>query len=334
MKVTIDYIAKMAGVSKATVSRVINNKAKGVSNETRKRVKQVIEEYMYEPNLMARGVATARTKIIGLVIPDISNPFFPALVKAVEHRARENGYTVMLFNTDSSAEIEKKCVSVLIANRVDGVILDTVLQEREKNTYNLDKYGIPCVLIDRQTKAVNYNAGVFVDNVYAFYNATEYLIRHGNQRIVLIKGPDNLSTTRERQEGYRLALERHQIPEYPELVVSGGFTYKCGYDAVMSLCKKSIPFTAILASNDMMAFGALRALAELGRAVPEEVEVVGFDNIHFSEIISPSLTTFEQPLEEMGNKATDVLITLMEGKKLTETRIMLEATMIKRGSTR
>lgn len=334
MRVTIEFIARMANVSKATVSRVINNKAEGVGRETRLRVQKVIEEYGYEPNLLARGIATSHTKTIGLVIPDIMNPFFPALMKAVEHRARRSGYTVILCNSDSSEETEKKCILTLIANRVDGVILDTVLQEHKKVSYNLDKYNIPCALIDRRVKAIDYDVGVFVDNVYAFYIAVEYLIKHGNKRIAFIKGPADLSTTKERLEGYRLALKQHNIEIDPELIISGDFSYESGYEAILSLQKKGVEFTAVLASNDVMAFGALRAIEDIGRTVPDDVEVIGFDNIQFCEMIKPSLTTFEHPVSELGNKATELLIALIEGRKLKDKNIRLEAKMIKRESTR
>lgn len=334
MGVTIEYIARMANVSKATVSRVINNKAEGVGKETRARVQQLIDEYGYMPNLLARGIATSHTKTIGLVIPDIANPFFPALVKAIENYASRREYTVILCNTDSSAEKEQQCISTLIANRVDGVILATVLEEEKKMPYDFEKYGIPCVLIDRRTKGVDYSAGVFVDNEYAFYIAAELLIKHGNQRIAFIKGPSNLSTTRERLEGYCSALKQYKIPYDPALVVPGSFSYESGYEAVRSLYDRGVPFSAILAGNDVMAFGALRALRDIGRHVPEDVEVVGFDNIQFSEMVDPPLTTLEQPLYEMGRKAAETALALIEGRRLTEANIRMEAKLVVRRSTR
>lgn len=334
MSVTIEYIARMANVSKATVSRVVNNKAEGVGKETRARVQRLIDEYGYMPNLLARGMATSRTKTIGLVIPDIVNPFFPALVKAIEHYASRREYTVILCNTDSSSEKEQQCIATLIANRVDGVILATVLEEQKKMPYNFDKYNIPCVLIDRQNRGFDYGAGVFVDNEYAFYIAAELLIQHGNKRIAFIKGPTDLSTTRERLEGYRSALKQYGLQYDPALVVPGSFSYESGYEAICSLHNRGIPFSAVLAGNDMMAFGALRALRDHGRFVPDEVEVVGFDNIQFSEMVDPPLTTLEQPLYEMGRKAAETMLALIEGRRLTETNIRMEAKLVVRQSTR
>ena len=334
MQITIDYIARMANVSKATVSRVINNKADGVGKETRARVQRLIDEYGYKPNLMARGVATSRTKSIGLVIPDITNPFFPELVKAIEHHASKSVYTVILFNTDSSPEKEMRSISTLIANRVDGVILDTVLQEQSQILYSFDKYDIPCVLIDRRTKTFDYAAGVFVDNEYAFYVAAEFLIKHGNQRIAFIKGPEDLSTTRERLMGYRSALKQYGLAFDPELIAKGDFSYESGYDAVMALHEKGTEMTAVLACNDLMAIGAMRALRDLGKKIPDEVEVIGFDNIQFSQMVDPALTTMEQPLYELGSKAADAILALIEGRRLSETNFRLEAKLVLRESTR
>lgn len=334
MSVTIEYIARMANVSKATVSRVINNKAQGVGKEIRARVQRLIDEYGYKPNLLARGVATSRTKTIGLVIPDITNPFFPALIKAIEHCASEREYTVVLCNTDSSPEKEKQSISTLIANRVDGIILATVLEEQRCIPYDFAKYNIPCVLIDRRTKGFDYSAGVFVDNEYAFYIAAELLIKHGNRRIAFIAGPSNLSTTQERLAGYCSALKQYALHYDPALVVQGNFQYESGYAAVMRLHGHGIPFTAVLASNDVMAIGALKALRDIGRAVPGEVEVVGFDNIQFSEMVDPPLTTLDQPLYELGSKAAEAMLALIEGRRLDDTNIRMEAKLVVRASTR
>ncbi|HEX2946082.1 MAG TPA: LacI family DNA-binding transcriptional regulator [Clostridia bacterium] len=333
MSVTIDYVARMANVSKATVSRVINNKVEGVGKETRARVQKVIDEYGYHPNLLARGIATSRTKIIGLVIPDIMNPFFPAVVKSIEEYASVNGYTVILCNTDSSPEKESKCISTLIANRVDGVILASGLDEKNQIQQEFKKYSIPYVLIDRRMKN-NRCAGIFVDNEYAFYTAADFLVKHGNTKIAFIQGPSNLSTTLERLEGYRSVLKQYDIPFDPDLVAQGDFSYGSGYKAVTDLCNKGTRFSAVLASNDMMAIGALNALHNLGYKIPDEIEVIGFDNIEFSKMVNPPLTTMEQPIYELGAKAAQALIKAIEGQNLAETNIRLEAKLVIRETTR
>lgn len=334
MNVTIEYIARLANVSKATVSRVINNKMDGVGTETRARVQAVIDQCAYKPNLLARGVATSKTKTIGLIVPDITNPFFPAVVKSIEAYASMHGYTVILCNTDSSPEKEKKSISTLIANRVDGVILATTRDAHSDKNQEFEKYSIPCVLFDRRLNSDNFGVGVFVDNEYAFYVATEMLIMHGNKSIAFVKGPDNLSTSSERLDGYRSALKQYNLPYDPMLVVEGDFSFAGGYNATHYLIENHAVFSAVLASNDTIAIGVIKALHEAHCKIPEEVEVVGFDNISISEMVDPPLTTMEQPIYELGSRAAEALIALIEGRTMDEPNIRLEAKLVLRQSTR
>ena len=334
MNITIEYIARLANVSKATVSRVINNKAEGVGKETRARVQAIIQEYGYKPNLLARGIATSQTKTIGLVIPDITNPFFPAVVKAIEKYANSHGYSVIFCDTDTQSEKEKKSVSTLIASRVDGVILATTLDEKSDWTWEFDKYNIPCVLIDRRLKSQNYNVSVFVDNEYAIYIATEFLIRHGNRDIAFLKGPEHLSTTQERLQGYQSALKQYRLPFREALVSSGDYSFEGGYNAMRRLLDEGTAFGAVVSSSDIMAIGALRALREAGLRIPEDVEITGFDNIEISGMVDPPLTTMEQPIYELGKKAAEALIQLIDGRPLAEKNIRLEARLVIRKSTK
>jgi LacI family transcriptional regulator len=334
MNITIEYIARLANVSKATVSRVINNKAEGVGKETRARVQAIIKEYGYKPNLLARGVATSQTKTIGLVIPDITNPFFPAVVKAIEKYANSNGYSVIFCDTDTRSEKEKRSISTLIASRVDGVILATALDEKSDWKWEFDKYNIPCVLIDRRLKSQNYNVSVFVDNEYAIYIATELMIRHKNQNIAFLKGPNHISTTQERFQGYHSALKQYGLPFREELVSGGEYSFMGGYTAMKRLLDAGMVFTAVVGSSDMMAIGALRALHEAGLRIPEDVEITGFDNIEISAMVDPPLTTMEQPIYDLGKKAAEALIQLIDGRPLAEKNIRLEAKLLIRESTR
>ena len=333
MSITIEYIARLANVSKATVSRVINNKAEGVGKETRARVQAFIDQYDYRPNLLARGVATSQTKTIGLVIPDITNPFFPAVVKSIEEYANVHGYSVILCDTNASPEREKKSVSTLIASRVDGVILATTLDEKAEWSWDFGKYNIPCVLIDRRLNDEDYNASVFVDNDYASYIATEHLIRHGQSKIAFLTGPKNLSTTSERLEGHRSALKHYNIPYSEALISEGEYSFVGGAQATRRLLASGAEFHAVVASNDMMAIGAMRVLREQGLRIPEDVEIIGFDNIDISAMVDPALTTMEQPIYEMGSKAAEALIALMGGRTLAEKNIRLEAKLVIREST-
>jgi len=334
MNITIDYIAKVAGVSKATVSRVINNKAEGVGKETRARVQAVILQYKYSPNLLARSVATSQTTTVGRGIPDITNPFFSAIVKAIEAYSDVHGYSVILCDTNSSAEKEKKCVATLIASRVDGVILATELDEKSDWKWEFSKFSIPCVLIDRRLSNQDFDASVFVDNEYALYVVTEMMIRHGNRKIAFLKGAEHISTMSERLQGYKSALKQYRIPLEERLICSGEHSFDGGYAAMQRLLEEGVTFSAVVASSDIMAIGALRALRDVGLRVPEDVEITGFDNIAFSGMVDPPLTTMEQPVYALGQKAAEVLIHLMGGYTLPQRSIRLEARLVQRKSTK
>lgn len=330
----MEHIARIANVSKATVSRVVNGKTDGVGEETRLRVQQVIDEYGYVPNLAARGMATSRSKTIGLVVPDMGNPFFPELVCAVEAHLRSCGYTVMICNTSSSAAIEEQSIRELLARRMDGIILATVQEEKQKKSEPVLKLDVPCVLIDRKSNVIDYDAGVFSDNEFAFFKMTSILLSHGNRRIAFIKGPQELSATKERLQGYFSALKQRGVPIDEALLVPGNFDFRSGYEAIMSLREKGTAFSAVVSGNDMMALGAMRALEELNIAVPDEVEVAGCDNIFASGVVHPSLTTIQQPLEKIGRKAAELVLDLIAGKTVQEKNVRFEADIILRDSTR
>ena len=334
MSVTMEYIARMANVSKATVSRVVNDKDEGVSEETRARIKKLIEEYGYTPNLVARGMATSRSRTIGLVIPDISNPFFTEMVRSIDLHLQSKGYTVMLCSTNSNPASERKSIQTLLAKRVDGIILTTVQQERQPSGQAPVKLDVPCVLIDRKSNIIDYDVGIFVDNEYAFYRATSLLIEHGDRRIAFLKGPDEISSSKERFRGYQSALKQYGIPLDEALLVPGNFNLESGYNGVMALHRSGTPFAGIVSSNDMMALGALQALRELGISVPGQVEVIGCDNIIFCDISNPSLSTIQRPFGEIGKKAAEVMLDLIAGNKVKKQNIQFDADLILRDSTR
>lgn len=334
MRITIDDIARMAGVSKATVSRVLNNKPEGVGEETRNRVQRLIDELEYKPNLLARGIVTSKTKTIGVILPDITNPFFPALIKSVENRASENGYTVIFGNTDFSQEKEQNYISTFVAKRVDGVLLTSTVTSPGMIHERLKKYNVPCVLLDRVLQHMEYDAGVFVDNEYALFTSCEYLIGHGNQKILLLSGPKDISTSYERIQGYQAALAQYGIAFDRRLLYYGDYTMESGYNAILETVRAGIEFTSVLASNDSMAIGAMKALKELGRSIPDEIELIGFDNIPFSEMTDPPLSTVQQPTYEMGQVAVDLLLKLIDGCALEQTHVRLQPKLILRGTTR
>ena len=334
MKVTLDDIARMANVSKATVSRVLNQSDKGVGEETRKRVQQVIDELEYRPSLLARGISISKTKTIGVIIPDITNPFFSEISQKIAAYAAKRKYTVLFCTTDDSAEKEEQCISVMITKHVDGVILASVMPDQTQTHFRFQKYGIPCVFIDRKIPQMEQSGGVYVDNEYAFFMATEYLIRNQNRRIAFLSGPILVSTSKERIEGYRYALKAHGIPIDPQLMIVGDHSIETGYHAILEMNQKLVPYSAVLASSDIIAMGAIKALKQLGVKIPQEVEVIGFDNIEFAELIDPPLTTMEQPIDELAHRAVVMLMQLIQNIPLKEQNIRLESRLIYRKTTK
>ena len=257
MKVTMEYVARLAGVSKATVSRVLNGKAEGVGPETRRHVEQILKETGYTASPFRP--TGAHSRIIGLVLPNLANPFFGELAQAVSDAADAAGYTVIASDTGARDTREDSCLAVLTAARVDGVILATSHSAQQHLSEQLEQYGIPCVLADRHLREDGVTAGVFVDSEYAFFRAAELLIRHGSRRILFLRGPQGVSTSCERYEGYVSALRQYGIGIDPTLALEGGYTYAGGHSAVRNALLRGPCFDAVLVANDMMAFGALRA---------------------------------------------------------------------------
>ena len=329
MRVTMEDIARMAGVSKATVSRVVNGIEQGVGPETRRRVLQIVKETNYRSYSLR-----ADSQTLGLIIPDIINPFFGELVKAIEGEATEQGYTVLLGNTDFSMEKEERYLSIFLAKRVDGIILVTTAQTAGEHYQRLKKYSVPCVLVDRMLAGAEYTAGIFVDNSYALFMACSLLIQHRNEKIALISGPRNISTSVERIQGYRDALEQYRLPFEERLIKYGDYTFESGYRAIMELEREGTRFTGVLAANDTMALGAIKALKELTYAIPEDVEIIGFDNIGFSQLCDPPLATIQQPTIEMGRRAADTLIRAIVGNPIETKNIHLQPKLVVRGSVK
>ena len=326
MRITLEEIAKISGVSKATVSRVLNS-APGVGPETRKRVQEVIQRMHYTND---SGQYKTCSKSIALVVPDISNPFFSNIARSVERRAREDGYIVILANTDSSEKKELEYISNLIAKKVDGIIL---VPSGNKCHLLPRKYGVPMVLLDRKLEGLEPECYVYSDNKYAAFHSCELFIRHGAKWIVFISGPMNISTSVERLDGYRTAIEQYGLPYSEDTVKMGDYSVESGYNAIIELECAGIHFSAVLAVNDLMALGAVKALKELGYRIPDEVEVIGFDNITFSYYTDPPLSTVQQASIEMGTAATGALLKLIQ-KETVQRRISLQPKLVLRRTTK
>ena len=312
MRITMDEIAKLAGVSKATVSRVLNESECGVGEQTRVRVKKIAEELGYSVEQTEKKKNVSFTRYIALILPDITNPFFADLAKSVEQSLRRKGYSLVLANTDFSEDNEAAQIRELMVKRLEGILLvPSGIRAREEHDLPR-RYQIPMVLVDRKLEGISDIPGVYSNNEYASVISCEHLIRKGARDIVFISGPLNVSTSIERFEGYKAVLAQHSIPFRPEMCRHGSYTVESGYNAVLELERSGISYSAILAANDLMALGALKAVREFGYRVPEDVQIIGFDNIEFSQYCEPSLSTMQQPTFDMGAKAVELLTGIIE----------------------
>jgi len=325
---TIKDVALAAGVAVSTVSRVINDSGYA-SRESRQRVLKAVEELHFQPSRAARSLATGRTGTVALVLPDITNPFFPALARGVEDAASAAGYTVILCNTDNDASQEAMYANLLRQQRVDGVVL-TACSFNNRDLWSQMTERIPVVLTDRRLEGA-IDETVFVDNVAGAYLATRQLLELGHRRIGLIGGPLGLSTTEDRQRGYEQALREAGLEPDETLMRNGDFRYASGYARMRELAEQHV--TAVFAANDMMAIGAIRAVEDAGGRVPDHIAVVGFDDILLASMIKPGLTTIAQPTYQMGVMAVDRLLERMRTDATGEPRqVVLEPTLVVRDS--
>jgi LacI family transcriptional regulator len=313
MKLTIKDIARLAGVSTATVSMVVNKKDERISSQTKKRVLDVIEEYNYVPNRIASSMVTKNTKSLGLVLPDIANPFFPGLARGVEDRASRDNWNIILCNSDNDPDKEKKYLEMLQEKMVDGILLTSAKQDLSKASV-LKKISVPIVTLDRDITGVQHVGLVKTDNVKGAYDAVKHMIDREYKKILHLSGPLNVHTAQSRYKGFLQAHKDCGVEPPKENVFQGHFSFEAGYNMTNALLEKGTEFDGLFCGNDLMAFGALKALAEHGVNVPD-VGVVGFDDIYFSALITPPLTTVHQPVYEMGYMAADLMINYIECEK-------------------
>lgn len=332
MKVTMEDVARAAGVSKATVSRVLNCVDDGVGLETRQRVQRIADELHYTIKRDEKK-AFCRCQMLALILPDITNPFFADIAKAVEVEAKSHGYSIIISNTDFSEENEIQEIQALTRKRIGGIILvPSGIQFRQEHQLP-SEYCVPMVLLDRKLEGNSKYLGIYSNNEYASVVSCNRLIQNGSRDIVFISGPLNTSTSIERFEGYKAVLAQNNIPFRKELCKNGNYTVESGYRAVMELERSGIKYTAILAANDLMAIGALKAARELGYHIPNDIQVIGFDNIEFSQYCNPPLSTVQQPTVEMGVKAVNLLHKVINGVPVTQPERLVPRIVI-RNSTK
>lgn len=294
----IQDVAKYAGVSISTVSRVLNGRGR-VNADVVTNVQAAIQELHYTPNRAARSLRTQQSRIIGLLISDIQNPFFTALIRGIEDVAQRNGYSLILCNSDENAQKERQYIEILCAEHVAGaIIVPTYENQRSIQIFN-DQH-IPVVAVDR--KAQNVDA-VIVDNKRGAYDAISHLIANGYQRIGIITGPRKTTTGRERLEGYYQALQEAGIAIDPAIVRSGSFKTDSGRALTSELLDVQPHIDALFVANNLMTLGALETLHARNLQVPYDIGMVGFDEMPWATLGSISLTTVTQPVYEIGSTA-------------------------------
>ena len=328
--VSIKDVAKLAKVSVATVSRVINGNVK-VSEEKKSRILEVIEETGYVPNRAAQDMVLKKTKKIGIFLPNTFNQFQRQLFSEIAYNLEELGYYSSFFFVNTDSEGEKACLNKLKSERVDGVI---VLQEIELIEFRdyLKKNEIPTVLVTFESGDWENASSIHIQDEVAAKVVVNYLIELGHKDIAML-GSRKHSFGVERERGYKKALKEANLQFNKELSINiEAYNVVAGSNAIKELLKKKIPFSAIFAHTDELAFGAIRELLDNGIRVPEDVSVVGIDDIEYSSYTSPSLTTIRQPLEEMGKLTVTILHNHISGKSLSYEKNLLPISLIKRES--
>ena len=329
---TIQEVARHAGVSIATVSRVLNGRV-NVREEVRARVRAAIEALNYQPSRAARMMRANHSKIIGLLITDIQNPFFTALIRGVEDVAHRNGYSLILCNSDENPQKEQQSIEVLCAERVAGV-LAVPTRERASIVQPFHDHRIPVVVVDRRIKDDRTDV-ILVDNKRGVFDAIVHLYSNGYRRIGIVGGPGMITTGRERLEGYRQALKVVGLPYDAALERYGTFKEPSGYQLTEDLLKLEPAIDALFVCNNVMTIGALEAINARKLRIPEDIAVVGFDEMLWAALSAISLTTVTQPVYELGSTAALRLFQrLHQPETCSRQEIMLAPTLCVRGSSR
>ncbi|HEX2963722.1 MAG TPA: LacI family DNA-binding transcriptional regulator [Ignavibacteriales bacterium] len=335
MLVTLNDIALKSGVSITTVSRVLNNKHEKyrISTETKKNVLKAAKDLRYRPNELARGLRLKKTHTVGLVVPDISNPFFAYITHTIQSYMYQSGYSLIICVTNENIETEIRQIDLLRSKGVDGYIIMPVGQKAD-HLQELLSYNKPLVLLDRCLEDMNANA-VVVDNYAGAYKATEHLIENGHRRIAIVQGLLNTYTNNARLNGYKDALKDHNIPIQERYIVGNDFRKENGYIETKLLLSLTDPPSAIFTTSDLITLGAMQAIFEEKCTIPDDISIVAFDDIDFAPYLVSPLTVIRQPKELMGEVAVKLLTEEMKAKgKKDKKRIVLMPELVVRKSVR
>ena len=327
---TISLIAQIAGVSVPTVSKVLNGRA-DVATPTRERVEQVIEEYGFVRNRAARALRRGKTGLVDLILPRLDDEYFLPILEGVALVLREAGVRLVLTSSYYQPEEEVHWIDTVTDHSMDGIL---VVLPSDKAIEHLERSDLPFVLIHNQGGLLSPAPSVRITSWEGGFVATNHLINLGHRRIAYIGKTAPARDAIERIAGYRAALDAAHLPIDPQLQCDGAFTEADGYTATRILLELPEPPTAIFAGNDRQAAGAYRALHEVGQSVPDQMSVIGFDNLPFTELLSPPLTTVHAPRLELGRTAATMLLRLINGEALDMPRVVLPTQFIERQSCR
>jgi LacI family transcriptional regulator len=329
-------VAIKAGVSVATVSRVMN-KTGYVKEETRRKILDAFDELVKQDGFINHAITHQKNDIIGVVIPDISNPFFGEVIKGISEVAEKNSASLLVCNTEENMDIELKYLELFKTNRIRGLIITPMSDQIKYNLeylYHLEDLGVPIVLLDRGINISHFNS-VFVNNTSGAFDAVLALIDEGHKDIAIVSGPMSSKPGRERFYGYENALRSNDLEVNKEYVRYGNFKLESGYKHTKALLQLDNRPTAIFAANNMMAKGAVKAIIEEGLKIPEDIAFVSFDDVDMFDIMNLNISTVSRPTTLMGKVASEMLFDLIEDKNTKRTQvseILLETNFISRGS--
>ncbi len=324
---TILDVARRARVSPSTVSRILTG-VTPVAPAKQERVRKAIERLGFRPNALARGLKQRRSHSIGLLIPDITNPYFAEAAKGVEEAAQRDGFAVLLCDSENDKGREARYLDLLRERQVDGLIYVTA---GDGATLRRTWPGWPLVVMDREVPGLPADS-VTTDNERGAYEITSFLLQQGHRRIAFLAGPRQLAPARLRLRGYRRALRAFKVPADPGLIKYADFTVEGGRKTMQALLDATPRPTAVAASDDVMALGAVQAIEDAGLRVPVDISVAGFDDIPVAALVRPPLTTVSQPVRRMGEVAVELLLAQLNSRRRGHRRILLEPRLVVRGS--
>lgn len=331
LKPTMHDVAREAGTSVATVSRVING-SQSVSPELKARVLKVMKKLHYHPSSLARSLKMSQTMLVGILVPLLEHPGYSRMASGVEKALFEHGYRGLICNTEENEARENDYIEMLIQQRVDGIIINTSARD-PKYLVELQKNNVPIVLFDRTIQGVDCHQ-VFCDNSNGGYSGVEYLAQLGHRRIGLIAAPDYPAVMKRRLEGAKQALMDYQMDSDPDLIRIGDTQlFDMGYDAGTQLLQMKNPPTAIFSLTDVTAVGVMHAAMDMGLRIPEDLSLIGYDDLPIASYIVPQLTTVRQPLLEMAKMSVHFLMKSLEDPEVESERAVLPTELIVRGST-